>query len=72
MGLHPHGLEKIRGGIRKIMGINMTSTHSLVFDECIKNPGKICKTREKLLGRGQPIQPVSTIFNPLVKGLAIF
>ena len=54
------------------MGINMTSTHGLLFDERIKNPGKICKTREKLLGRGQPIQPVSTIFNPLVKGLAIF
>ena len=44
----------------------------MLYHKRIKNLGKFWKTREKLLSRGWPIEPVSTAFDPLVESFAIF
>ena len=66
MGLHPCSLENIRGGNKE----NNRNQHDTNIMACYSTSA--LKTQEKLLGRGWPIQPISTIFNPLVKSLTIF
>ena len=78
LGLHPHGLENIRGGIGKVL-INISiqpnnNIHGLLLVSMLK-PRDNYKNSGNLLSRGQTIQYprlVSTMFNPLVKCFTVF